>query len=79
MSPLSCFCCQQDVVDVHRLVSLANLVESKSEIVYKELPEDNPRQRCPDISLANETLKWNPEVPLDEDLNKTIEWFRSIL
>jgi UDP-glucuronate decarboxylase len=64
------------------ILKFANLVKGKtkssSEIVHKKLPEDDPRQRCPDISLANETLKWNPKVPLDEGLDETIEWFRSI-
>ena len=44
---------------------------SKSEIVQKPLPEDDPIQRCPDISLAKEKLDWEPLIPLQEDLEAT--------
>lgn len=50
---------------------------SKSEIVEKPLPQDDPTQRCPDISLARETLGWSPTVPLAEGLRETVAWFRS--
>lgn len=52
---------------------------SKSKIVYKELPEDDPKKRRPDIGLAITKLSWSPEVNLDEGLQKTIEYFRSLL
>lgn len=55
------------------------LPESKSKIVYKPLPQDDPRQRQPDISLAKEKLGWEPRVKLDEGLKKTIEYFRGIV
>ncbi len=48
-------------------------VGSKSEIVYSELPEDDPKQRRPDIGLAGELLGWSPEVPLAEGLRRTLE------
>jgi len=54
------------------------LVGSKSKLVYKPLPEDDPRQRQPDITLAKNHLRWQPTVPLREGLQKTIEWFRTI-
>jgi len=44
----------------------------------KPLPTDDPKQRCPDISLAKEKLCWKPTVSLEEGLQKTIDWFRSI-
>lgn len=50
--------------------------ESKSRIVYNELPKDDPKQRRPDISLAKERLNWEPKVNLQEGLKKTIEYFR---
>ena len=49
---------------------------SKSGIVYKELPVDDPKVRCPDISRAKKILKWTPEVPLEDGLKKTIEYFK---
>jgi UDP-glucuronate decarboxylase len=52
---------------------------SKSKIVNKPLPEDDPNQRRPDISLAEEKLRWRPSVPLEEGLEKTIEYFRGIV
>jgi UDP-glucuronate decarboxylase len=51
---------------------------SQSKLVYKALPEDDPTQRQPDISLAKARLDWEPKIPLRDGLLKTIEWFRSI-
>jgi len=53
--------------------------ESKSEIIFKELPPDDPTQRKPDIELAKRMLKWEPEIELEEGLVKTIEYFRKIV
>jgi UDP-glucuronate decarboxylase len=58
---------------------IIQLTGSKSEIVFKELPEDDPIRRQPDISLAKEKLNWQPKVDLDEGLKKTIEYFKSII
>ena len=52
---------------------------SKSKIIYLPLPEDDPRQRQPDITLARKALGWNPKVGLDEGLAITIEYFRKTL
>jgi len=54
---------------------IIDLTGSKSKLVYKSLPSDDPVQRCPDISLAKEKLNWNPEVQLEEGLIKTISFF----
>jgi UDP-glucuronate decarboxylase len=54
------------------------LTGSRSKLVHKPLPADDPRQRQPDITLARKHLGWEPKVPLREGLTKTIEWFRSI-
>jgi UDP-glucuronate decarboxylase len=54
------------------------LTGSKSQLVERPLPDDDPTRRCPDISLAKEKLDWEPTVPLREGLSKTIEWFRTI-
>jgi UDP-glucuronate decarboxylase len=56
-----------------------NLTGSKSGIVYKELPEDDPLQRCPDISLAREKLDWEPLVQLEQGLEKTIAYFSDVI
>ncbi len=50
---------------------------SRSRISFKPLPEDDPKQRRPDISRARKLLKWEPIVPLSEGLQKTIDYFRS--
>jgi UDP-glucuronate decarboxylase len=56
---------------------IVGLVGGKSRIVHKPLPADDPKQRQPDISLARQVLKWEPKVPLDEGLKRTIEYFRT--
>jgi len=52
------------------------LVGGKSRIVHKPLPNDDPKQRQPDITLAKEVLKWTPRIPLEEGLGRTIAYFR---
>lgn len=52
---------------------------SRSQIVSKSLPQDDPRQRKPDITLARERLHWEPEMDLDHGLEKTTEWFQEEL
>ena len=62
------------------MVELAEMIKrltnSTSEIVFKQLPEDDPTRRCPDISLAKKALDWEPTIELKDGLKKTIEWFR---
>ena len=63
------------------MIELANKVlelipESKSKLIFKPLPEDDPKQRKPDISRAKKILDWEPKVPLEEGLKKTIEYFK---
>ncbi len=58
---------------------IVDVTGSKSEIVYKTLPEDDPRQRQPDISLAKKELSWKPKVKLDQGLKKTIRYFDEFL
>lgn len=55
------------------------LTGSRSRLVYKPLPSDDPMQRCPDISLAKEMLRWQPAIPLSEGLQRTIPFFEKIL
>ena len=54
---------------------ILELSGSRSEIVYKPLPQDDPKQRCPDITRARETLGWEPRTPAREGLEATINWF----
>jgi UDP-glucuronate decarboxylase len=66
------------------MIELANLViditGTKSKLIYMPLPQDDPTQRQPDISLAKEKLGgWEPKVPLREGLTKTIEYFDKLL
>lgn len=51
---------------------------SKSQLIEKPLPVDDPERRRPDITLAKQKLDWEPKVPLREGLAKTIDWFRSV-
>ncbi len=58
---------------------ILDLTDSSSKLVYKPLPEDDPKQRQPDISLAREQLGWEPECVLEEGLKKTIAYFEAQL
>ncbi len=58
---------------------IIELTGSSSSLEFQELPSDDPRKRCPDISLAREKMAWEPTVPLKEGLTKTIEYFKSLL
>ncbi|MBW1693415.1 MAG: SDR family oxidoreductase [Deltaproteobacteria bacterium] len=56
-----------------------DLTNSKSEIIFKPMPIDDPMQRKPDITLARKFLEWEPEVALEEGLKKTIGYFEELL
>jgi len=55
------------------------ITKSKSEIVNNPLPLDDPKQRCPDISLAKSTLNWKPTIKLREGIEKTAAYFKQII
>jgi UDP-glucuronate decarboxylase len=55
------------------------LAGGKSKIIHKRLPADDPKQRKPDITLAKKVLKWDPKVPLEEGLKRTISYFKKRL
>jgi UDP-glucuronate decarboxylase len=57
----------------NKVISLSG---SSSNLVFEELPQDDPKQRCPDISQAKHLLGWEPRIPLEEGIQKTIEYFR---
>ena len=58
---------------------LIRMTGSRAKIVFKPLPQDDPTQRKPDITLAQKKLGWQPRVPLEEGLAKTIEYFRGVI
>jgi UDP-glucuronate decarboxylase len=58
---------------------IIRLTKSKSRLKFKLLPQDDPRQRRPDIGLARKRLKWKPKVNLDDGLKETIRYFRRVL
>ena len=59
----------------HKVIDMTG---SKSKIVFKTLPQDDPVQRQPNITLAKKSLKWKPTVSLDEGLIETVEYFRTL-
>jgi UDP-glucuronate decarboxylase len=68
--------------DEYSMLELAekiiSLTESRSKIVYKPLPQDDPKQRKPDITLARSSLAWEPKIPLEDGLKETIAYFRGL-
>jgi UDP-glucuronate decarboxylase len=58
---------------------IIKLTGSKSEIIFKPLPRDDPLQRKPDISLARKKLDWEPTIKLEDGLKRTIEYFKGIV
>ena len=58
--------------------TIQRLTGTKSEIAFKPLPVDDPRVRQPDISRARQILGWEPTVPLEEGLRRTIAYFREL-
>ena len=59
--------------------NIINLTKSKSKLLYKPLPEDDPKQRQPDIALAKEKLNWDPKIKLNDGLKHTIKYFKKRL
>jgi len=60
-------------------VRIVDLVGSRSTIVHRPLPVDDPTQRCPDITRARDLLAWEPRVPLETGLKNTIAYFDKLL
>jgi UDP-glucuronate decarboxylase len=63
----------------HLAEKILQLVNGKSKLIFQPLPVDDPMQRCPDITLARDKLKWEPRVQLEEGLGKTIAFFDGLL
>ena len=67
-------------ITVNQLAStIIKLTNSSSQIVNKDLPQDDPKQRRPDITKAKNLLEWEPQIELEDGLMKTIEWVNSQL
>lgn len=62
------------IIDLAKIVK--KMTKSNSQIIYKNLPQDDPKLRCPNISLAKNKLKWSPKVNLEEGINKSLNYFR---
>jgi len=56
-----------------------DIIGSRSKIIHKPLPTDDPKQRKPDITLAKQELGWEPKIKLEDGLVKTIEYFEGLL
>ena len=66
-------------ISMNRLAStILRLTNSKSQIIFKDLPEDDPKRRNPDTTLAKNELNWSPKYDLDEGLIKTIKYFKKL-
>ena len=58
---------------------IVKMTHSTSKLTYKPLPVDDPKVRCPDITLARTLLDWTPKIPIETGLQKTIEYFQLVL
>lgn len=58
---------------------IVNMTSSSSRIVFRNLPQDDPRRRCPDIALARDALSWQPRTSLEQGLGSTIAYFTALL
>ena len=64
-------------ITVSKLAEMVlKLCGSKSKVVFTQAMEDDPQQRCPDLAQAKDKLGWEPQVPVEDGLKKTIEWFK---
>ena len=70
-------------IEEHKIKDFAQIIKSltnsKSLIIFKSLPQDDPIRRCPDIYFAKEKLHWEPKIGLEEGLGKVIEYFKKKL
>ena len=58
---------------------ILKVTESKSQILYEPLPQDDPKQRCPDITKARQLLQWEPKIDLETGLRKSLDYFKTAL
>ncbi|HET7467387.1 MAG TPA: UDP-glucuronic acid decarboxylase family protein [Candidatus Dormibacteraeota bacterium] len=69
----------QEVTMIELAETIIRLAGSKSRLEHRDLPVDDPKQRRPDITRARKLLGWEPEVPLEDGLRRTLEYFRSVV
>lgn len=67
---------EKTIIELAKIV--LKLIKSDSKIIFKPLPEDDPKQRCPDISVAKKVLGWEPKISLNRGLKDTIKYFKGI-
>lgn len=67
----------QELSILYLAKTIISLTKSRSRIIHKDLPTDDPRVRCPDITRAQKELNWEPKITLEEGLRRTIAWFKS--
>jgi len=68
---------EMKIIDFAKMIK--NITNSKSKIIFKPLPKDDPQQRRPDISIAKKILGWSPKVSLEKGLTETIQYFKKIV
>lgn len=68
---------ERTILDFAKMI--IELTGSKSKIIHKDLPGDDPTQRKPDLTVAHKELNWNPKINVEDGLTKTIEYFKNIL
>ena len=67
-------------ISINKLaLEIKSLTKSNSKIIYNKFPDDDPKRRRPDISLAIEKLEWNPLYELETGLEITIEYFKNLI
>lgn len=69
----------QEISILELAEKIVEITNSKSKIVFKPLPPDDPKQRQPDITLAKRVLNWEPKIDIEEGLKRTIEYFEGVL
>jgi nucleoside-diphosphate-sugar epimerase len=69
--------CSSDLTMLQFAARIIRATGSRSKIVFKPLPQDDPKQRRPDISRAKKILNWEPKVPLASGLTQTIKYFKT--
>ncbi len=68
---------EMEIIEIAK--KIVGVTKSSSEMVFEKLPEDDPKRRCPDIKKAKKELGWEPLIPFDEGIKKTIDYFRELL